>query len=912
MKLRAFPTAASEKDWRKNSESLQSGNDQNFMIPSRRNYVLLTLLMALAVTYHGLYFYHVVQLVGHLAEKSRAPFQYSGTRVSLVQKEASAAGIRNSDTIEEIDRKPFVGKRIADEVFEEARPGSVVTVVIRHSNGSRSQVPIALAPLRERPAGMRDWIFYITAFLVVPTLCLILGFGVVVTRSWDTRAWLLLALLLSFPQLYRVSGWDGPFRSAALAYQNLAAGTFGVWLLLFGIRFPDRARWDRDRPWLKWVFLVPLGVIVVFGQTVEIVSQRSFAVFASWQSFLPGLGIAILVFNLTAVVFFVYHLATRNDASTSDGRRRRRILLAGTVISCAPMFVLVTIGLLRTSGAFAVRPWVVIGTVMLLGLFPCTLAYVVVAQRALGLRALVRETISYAFRPGNIEILRLGVPLSVICYFVYQPAASPDRKVEVVAGATVLLVLLQQRLGVRLHSWIDSHLFSAEHAAQQTLADLRNQAQVFTNPKPLLKDVAHRIAMALDVQQVAVVLKEPEGFCVTEATGEALPVSLHFSDQANTIQIMRRRNHAVPVNFDDPISWVHQTSEKEQEMLKVLSAQVLLPMDGDDVFRGFISVGPKRSEEPYSPADIQLLESVAADTSKGIKNSQLIGALADRVALSERMTAEKAAAEQADQVKSAFLARMSHELRTPLNAIIGYSELLLEGAEERKDGNLACDLNKIHWAGTHLLGLINSLLDISKIEAGKVEIYAETFSIERVTHDVIQTVQLQANARGNTLCYELDKNLGTMEADLTKVRQCLFNLMSNALKFTEHGVVTVTVKRCMIKMAECAQFCISDSGIGMTSEQVGKLFQPFTQADPSIASKYGGTGLGLSISLRLCQMMGGTITVKSELGKGSTFTMTVPIRARVASNGPSMGKMPGILGEDANTILIAEDAPESV
>jgi signal transduction histidine kinase len=880
------------------------------MILSRRNYVFLTLLMTLAVSYHVLYFHHVVKLVEHMAVKTRAPFQSSGKLVSLVQQEAGVAGIRNGDTIEDIAGKPFVGKRLLDQALEEARPGSVVSLGIRHPDGTRVKASVTLAPLRQRPAAVRDWVFYITAFLLVPALCVILGFGVVVIRSWDSRAWLLLALLLSFPQLYQVSGWDGPFRTAALAYQELAASTFGIWLLLFGIRFPDRVKWDRDRPWLKWFFVSPLALFAITGVVVEIVSLRSFAVFASWQKFLPWLGAAVLVLNLASVVFFAYHLAARNsDSSTPDGRRRLKILLVGTVVSCGPMFGLVIAGLLRSAGAFEVSPWLVIGAVMLLGLFPCTLAYVVVAQRALGLRALVRETIAYAFRPANFGILRIVVPLSAICYFVYQPAASPVRKVAVAGCAVVLMILFQQRLALRLHCWTDRYFFPSEHAAQQTLADLRHQAQIFTSPKPLVKDVAHRIAMALDIQQVAVLLSEPEGFGVIEATGETLPVSLRFSMQAHTIEILRRLNHAVLVNFQDPRSWVHDSSEHEQQMLKLLSAQVLLPMDGDEVFRGFISVGPKRSEEPFSPDDIRLLESVAADTSRGIKNSQLIGALAERVALSERMTALKAAAEQADKVKSAFLARMSHELRTPLNAIIGYSELLLEGAEEQKDGTLTSDLHKIHWAGTHLLGLINSLLDISKIEAGKVEIYTETFSIERVTLDVIQTVQLQANARGNTLSCELDKNLGTMEADLIKVRQCLFNLISNALKFTEHGVVTVTVKRCIREMTEYVHFCISDSGIGMTSEQMEKLFQPFTQADPSIVSKYGGTGLGLSISLGLCQMMGGNITVMSKLGKGSTFNMSIPVRASSSADGHSFGKLADVITEGGDTIPAA---PESV
>lgn len=261
-----------------------------------------------------------------------------------------------------------------------------------------------------------------------------------------------------------------------------------------------------------------------------------------------------------------------------------------------------------------------------------------------------------------------------------------------------------------------------------------------------------------------------------------------------------------------------------------------------------------------------------------MRNTQLLLTLAEQTALSQRMAVQKRMAEQADQIKSAFLAHVSHELRTPLNAIIGYSELLLEEVKEQGADNLASDLHKILWAGNHLLGLINSLLDISKIEAGKMEMYSETFSVEKVVQDVVQAVAVLAKRNGNTLHCELGKHLGDMETDLTKLRQCLFNLVSNASKFTAQGMITVAVTRCREEMSEWVYFSISDSGIGMSPEQLGKLFRPFTQADPSTASKYGGTGLGLAISRHFCQMMGGDITVTSQLGKGSTFTMKIPVR----------------------------------
>jgi len=224
---------------------------------------------------------------------------------------------------------------------------------------------------------------------------------------------------------------------------------------------------------------------------------------------------------------------------------------------------------------------------------------------------------------------------------------------------------------------------------------------------------------------------------------------------------------------------------------------------------------------------------------------------------------------------------MSHELRTPLNAIIGYSELMLEEVEATPAAHLAPDLKKILWSGNHLLELINSLLDISKIEAGKMELFEETFAIKNVVENVLLAVQLLVKAKGNTLRCEFEDDLGTIKADVTKVRQALFNLLSNASKFTENGVITVTVTRRQEGIAEWVCVCVKDTGIGMTPEQLGKLFRPFMQADPSITSKYGGTGLGLSISRNFCQIMGGDIEVESEFGNGSAFTMKLPIHQKL-------------------------------
>ena len=235
-------------------------------------------------------------------------------------------------------------------------------------------------------------------------------------------------------------------------------------------------------------------------------------------------------------------------------------------------------------------------------------------------------------------------------------------------------------------------------------------------------------------------------------------------------------------------------------------------------------------------------------------------------------------AEEASKAKSTFLANMSHELRTPLNAIIGYSEILHEDAVEDGNTRTADDLDKVLNAARHLLGLINDVLDISKIEAGKMELYIESFEVGKLVNEVIATASPLISKKGNTLALDCPPDIGTMQADATKLRQMLLNLLSNASKFTERGTITLKVTR---DSAEATiRFAVIDTGIGMTPEQLGRLFQAFSQADASTTSKYGGTGLGLAISKQFAQMMKGDITVTSEAGVGSTFTIRLPASGR--------------------------------
>lgn len=234
------------------------------------------------------------------------------------------------------------------------------------------------------------------------------------------------------------------------------------------------------------------------------------------------------------------------------------------------------------------------------------------------------------------------------------------------------------------------------------------------------------------------------------------------------------------------------------------------------------------------------------------------------------------AAEAANYAKSTFLANMSHELRTPLNAIIGYGEMLREEVEERGHHEYIPDLERIQTAGRHLLTLISDILDLSKIEAGRVELNLETFELTPMIEEVVSTVQPLVRKNANTLDVQYPPDLGSMRADTTKVRQSLLNLLSNACKFTEKGTIKLHVVRDQRAETERLIFEVTDTGIGMSAEQLNNLFQPFMQADASTTRKYGGSGLGLAISQHFCNMMGGYITAESTLGEGSTFCIRLP------------------------------------
>jgi signal transduction histidine kinase/putative methionine-R-sulfoxide reductase with GAF domain len=305
---------------------------------------------------------------------------------------------------------------------------------------------------------------------------------------------------------------------------------------------------------------------------------------------------------------------------------------------------------------------------------------------------------------------------------------------------------------------------------------------------------------------------------------------------------------------------------------------VSAPLFREDAIVGCLQVF-RLEARPFTDSQVALIETFADQAAIAIENARLFNEIQQKSAELEQANAQL---EIASRHKSEFLANMSHELRTPLNAIIGYSELLSEECTDLGDEGYLPDLARINTAARHQLTLINDILDLSKIEAGRMTIFPEDFEVIALLDGVQSMVAPMIEKNGNVLLLECPLDAGVMHADATKVRQALFNLLSNAAKFTEGGTITLSVSHTLSPQPSVL-FAVCDTGIGMTEEQMGRLFEAFSQAEASTASKYGGTGLGLALSREFCRLMGGDITVESIPGTGSTFTIRLPRVVKPAS-----------------------------
>lgn len=557
----------------------------------------------------------------------------------------------------------------------------------------------------------------------------------------------------------------------------------------------------------------------------------------------------------------------------------------------------------------------------------------------LGWTVFIERPLAETFAPLRTKIARsaavllLGLLLSVLAsVWLARRMVAPIRQLQD-GAARVGRGELDHRIDIRTGDELEALAAEFNRAAarlQDSHRDLEKKVDARTAELTrsvaelrALGEVVQAVNSSLDLQQVLVTIvthavqlsnaKEGTIYEFDEATGIFEPRA-NFGASDAMIEALRESRirvgdttvgqcaeQRVPVQLTDV---EHGAGYRLRDLLlrEGVRSVLAVPLLRDERVIGALVIRRKEAGEFPRPM-VALLQTFAAQSVLAIQNARLFKEIQDK---GEQLAA-------ASQHKSQFLANMSHELRTPLNAIIGVTEMLLEDARDLKRDDEVEPLERVIRAARHLLALINDILDLSKIEAGKMELHLESFPLALLIEDVVKTIQPLAERNGNQLAVDCPSDIGLIRADQTRVRQALLNLISNANKFTERGKVTVSLRRAARNGEEWIEMAVADTGIGMTPEQMGRLFEEFMQADASTTRRFGGTGLGLAISRRFCQMMGGDIEVESEAGRGSTFTIRLPVEVRGVHSIPTARQVPvshpQILPATSLDVLIVDDDP---
>ena len=533
-------------------------------------------------------------------------------------------------------------------------PGDTLPV-----EASRAGVPVpAAVRLAARRPTTPGFIYAYAAvvWFALPLLSLALGFWVAGTRPGDSRAWMLLGMMLGLVQflfaidtggqLLEPEGWSGPLRVTALAYSTLAESTWPIWMMLFGLYFPTRWKLDRRAPWLKWLLIGPLAAQTALRLVWEVGRSEHFDAVAFLQ---PAIGPASFVgamLWLVAMPLFFFGLQSKmRDPETDPDSRRRLVLLhTGSSWSFVPLTVLCSWAMIRWHWPIPEGPALMFTLVWLFG-FPLTMAYVIVVQRALDVKVVIRMGVQYALAQGTVRALQVLFSVGagyLALLLALDPNTDRPRKILLIA-AGLAAVFVVRRFSGSARTWVDRRFFREAYQADRILSELSEDVRNVTEMGRLFEMVARRIAESLYVERVAALVRADNGYTPAFALGFSCPPAARFSaDGAMVLELERQR---APLYVDH----AERVSDAERGALEELGSQLLLPLAGKDSLLGFLSLGPKRSEEPYSKTDVRLLRSVAAQTGLALDNTRLIAAVASETAKREVLNREMEIAREVQQ-----------------------------------------------------------------------------------------------------------------------------------------------------------------------------------------------------------------------------------------------------------------------
>jgi sigma-B regulation protein RsbU (phosphoserine phosphatase) len=621
-------------------------------------YVPLALLLAIAATYQARFIQGRVDYIRGVNDRFRPPVATSGFNPTIIYTaaEAEQAGIHKGDILLAVEGQPYTGPApIWDRIYA-ARPGDSMALTVRHTENESATAEevkqVQLARGEPEPFDVWGLLYMLVLTMAVPIFCLLLGFGVTVLRPRDRLAWLLLGLMLSFAQIIPgidYTAWKGWGRDLMVAYKTFAQSAWPLWMVLAGVYFPERWGLDRRRPWLKWILIIPNLFFAIINVIIETVRINNFPAVAGLQHLSQSLRSLEIALTMTSVGVFFALLGYKSGTTTDpDARRRLRLLYIGTTISLTPALIIFVMSLARgTTPDRAAAPWIVMPALLMFLLFPLTFAYVIVVHRALDIRVVIRQGVRYAFARGGVQALRFVI-VAAIVFAMVRLIDRPESRIGeslTIIFIGLVLIFAMRRLGERLIGWTDKRFFREAYNAEQILSDLSRTVRRIIETRPLLETVASQISQSLHVPRIALLLKQDGHYRPAHALGygDGEGVSaVAFKEQDAVVEHLKQNPEPVRIYLDDEDSWVYKTPgiDGERGMLKALDTQLLLPLTSKDGLPGFISLGPKQSEEPFSGTDLNLLQSVATQTALALENSKLTELIASEVAQRERLNRE--------------------------------------------------------------------------------------------------------------------------------------------------------------------------------------------------------------------------------------------------------------------------------
>ena len=622
---------------------------------SRALYLLLAVYILASMAYYVANISAFIDGYFDLHHRPYQPLQFDidSLKITSLQPEAKQAGLTVGDMLTAVQGSPYTGE--ADWltlIRSELHPGDELRVTVRKSDGALKTVQFRMtgrSRSKTEPARFREWGGLLLLFGLPSLICLLIGYWVVAARPHDPNAWLIL-VILTFPETFftlNSNWWPGFWNFYSNAWQQAVQMLSPLALLLFGIYFPERWRLDRRVPWTKWLLIVPMLIAVAISIGINFGEDFRPAWSLAAQSTTFWMNRITYAIDIVCIVLYWFAIFDKSrSVFAADARRRLRVLGAGSVIGLGS--ILFFFGVLPLVHIYVQQyRWLGNTASIIFLIFPFTLAYVVVVQRAMDVRILVRMGTKYALARATLTVVRTGLFIALIALLAIvarDQSVGPQTVVEIAVFAALLL-LLRSRFARDLSSRVDRRFFREAYNAEQLLSELSQRVRKYNESGPMLEMVAKSIAQTLHIDKIAVLLRGDNMLQLQHAVGismdgfsSAMAVQLPLN--STTVRNLMRINTPVTLYRENPDGWLLLASEPERKLLDAMSTELLLPLPGREQLMGVITLGPKRSEEPYTSTDLRLLESVATQTGLALEIGNLARSLASAATQRERIERE--------------------------------------------------------------------------------------------------------------------------------------------------------------------------------------------------------------------------------------------------------------------------------